>query len=378
MCGNFEPSKELALMLLPLAVTASMLRARPPIFRSLRLYSQLSEKPPLKLVAELRKLTEVSITKAREALAASNNDVSAALVWLQNDLAVSGAQKAAKVAHRAAGEGLVGASVLARGTGSATGHGGVRAALVELNCETDFVARNSLFSRLVADVAHTAAFLAEPAAPESDSGSSSIRHVPRGQLLDAPLLSAEGPTPSPVTALSHGTVADAIRAAIAKLGENIVLQRAAAVAHEPIPPARNELGLRVAAYAHGHGSTPLPPSQAQGRVGALALVALKSPRLHTLLGAQEFHGDLERVERSLARQIVGFDTRTIRGDEEGALYGQPFMMLGDALEGETVEAGLGRWAKEKRLIHDTDGGDTGGIQVVEFLKWTVGESPDAT
>ncbi|KAI9453543.1 elongation factor TS-domain-containing protein [Lactarius psammicola] len=357
-----------------------MLRARPPVFRSLRLYSQFAEKPSLKLVAELRKLTEVSITKAREALAASNNDVSAALAWLQNDLAVSGAQKAAKVAHRTAGEGLVGASVLARGTGSGTGHSGVRAALVELNCETDFVARNALFARLVADVAHTAAFLAEPAKPESENSNvsnSSIHHVPRAQLLDAPLLSAEGPTPSPAAVSSHGTVADAIRAAIAKLGENIVLQRAAAVAHEPVPRARSELGLRVATYAHGHGGASLPPSQAQGRVGALALVALKSPRLHMLLGEPEFRGDLERVERALARQIVGFDTRAIRG-EEGALYGQPFMMLGDALEGETVEAGLGRWAREKRLTLDTDEGDTGGIQVVEYLKWTVGESPDAT
>jgi elongation factor Ts len=375
-CGNLEPSLLLRYVLLQ--PTVRMLRARPPVVRSLRLYSQFSEKPPLKLVAELRKLTEVSITKAREALAASNNDVSAALVWLQNDLTVSGAQKAAKVAHRAAGEGLVGASVLARGTGSTTGHGGVRAALVELNCETDFVARNALFSRLVADVAHTAAFLAEPAEPEPDSNSSSIRQVPRGQLLDAPLLSAEGPAPSPVSALSQGTVADAIRAAIAKLGENIVLQRAAAVAHEQVSPAQSELGLRVAAYAHGHGGAVLPSSQAQGRVGALALVALKSPRLHELLGAPEFRGDLERVERALARQIVGFDTRTIRGGDEGALYGQPFMMLGDAVGGETVEAGLGRWAREKRLILDTDGGDTGGIQVVEFLKWTVAESPDAT
>ena len=357
-----------------------MLRPRPPVLGSLRHYAQFTKKPSLKLVAELRKLTEVSITKAREALAASNDDVSAALAWLQNDLAVSGAQKAAKVAHRAAGEGLIGASVLARGTGSATGHGGVRAALVELNCETDFVARNALFARLVSDVSHTAAFLAEPAEPaESDSGgsSSSIRHVPRAQLLDAPLLSAEGPAPSPASALAHGTVADAIRAAIAKLGENIVLQRAAAVTHEPVLPAQSELGLRVAAYAHGHGGTSLRPSQAQGRVGALALVALKSPRLHALLGTPEFRVDFERVERALARQIVGFDTRAIRG-EDGALYGQPFMMLGDALEGETVEAGLLRWAREKRLILDSDGGDTGGIQVVEFLKWTVGESPDAT
>ncbi len=60
-------------------------------------------------------------------------------------LAISGAKKAAKVSHRTAGEGLVSASVLSRGTGSSPG--GVRAALVELNCETDFVARNALFGR---------------------------------------------------------------------------------------------------------------------------------------------------------------------------------------------------------------------------------------
>ncbi len=124
--------------------TASMLRARPPIFGSHRLYSRFAEKPYLKLVSELRKLTEVSITKAREALAASNNSVSAALVWLQNGLTVSSAQKVVKVAHCTAGDGLFGASVLARGTGSETGHDRVRAAIVELNCETDFVARNAL------------------------------------------------------------------------------------------------------------------------------------------------------------------------------------------------------------------------------------------
>jgi hypothetical protein len=50
-------------------------------------------KPPLKRVAELRKLAEVSITNSREALAASNNGLSAALNWLQDDLAVSGAKK---------------------------------------------------------------------------------------------------------------------------------------------------------------------------------------------------------------------------------------------------------------------------------------------
>ena len=350
-----------------------MVAVRPPAFTSFRFYSRHAEKPPLMLVAELRKLTEVSITKAREALAASNNDVSAALKWLQNDLAISGAKKAAKVAHRTAGEGLVGASVLSRGTGSSPG--GVRAALVELNCETDFVARNALFGRLVADVAHTAAFLAESGSggqiePRDDGHQKTyIRPVPRERLLDAPLLSAEGPGPGGGGGM-QGTVGSAIRDAIAKLGENVVLQRAVSVVHDPVPRLRGDLGLRVASYTHG-GVLP-----SQGRIGALALIALKSPRLTPLLSSLDFRQELERVERSVARQIVGFDTPAIRG-EEGALIDQPFMMFGDALEGETVGAGLARWVRQKLLVLDADGAEAGGLEVVEFMKWTVGESSDA-
>ncbi|KAI0299844.1 hypothetical protein BC826DRAFT_993687 [Russula brevipes] len=194
--------------------------------------------------------------------------------------------------------------------------------------------------------------------------------VPRERLLDAPLLSAEGP------GAQHGaggaaqgmtTVGSAIREAVAKLGENIVLQRAVSVVHDPVPRARADLGLRVASYTHGGLLA------SQGRIGALALVALKSPRLTPLLSTVEFREELERIERSLARQIVGFDTTAIRG-EEGALYDQPFMMSGDAHEGETVGAALSRWARQKQLILDTDEADTGGLEVVEFVKWTVGDS----
>ncbi|KAF8257755.1 hypothetical protein EI94DRAFT_1774371 [Lactarius quietus] len=270
--------------------------------------------PQLKLVAELRKLTRVSVSiaKARETLAASNNDVSATLVLLQKDLTVSGAQKAANVADRAASESLV-------GTDSEKGHLGVLSALVEFNCETDFVARNAFFSRLVADIALTAEFCVGPAKPEtySDSGGGSSIRLPRTVT---------------VAVLSHATVANAIRAAIAKLGENIVLQRAAVVA---LPHAWSQQGLRVTARAHGHGVS-----------------------MHALLRTPDFRGGLERIDGALARQI----------EEEGALCGQPFMVLGDALEGETVEAGLGWW-RERSVC---------GIQVVEFLKWTVGESTNAT
>ncbi|KAH9980790.1 hypothetical protein BJV74DRAFT_946750 [Russula compacta] len=365
-----------------------------------------STKPPLKLVAELRKLTEVPITKAREALAASNNDVSAALDWLQHDLAISGAKKAAKVAHRAAREGLVGASVLSRGRGTTTtgssspspssSSGGVRAALVELNCETDFVARNALFRSLVADVAHTAAFFAGEGQGPADPEQHPRQHhthtymrpiVPREQLLDAPLLSAAAPG----TTTTMTTVGSAIRDAIAKLGENIVLQRAlSVVVHDDavLPPSDGFGGLRLASYAHGGGgggggveSSTASTLVSQGRIGALALIALRSRRLPTLLRTRDFCEQLERIERALARQIVGFDTLAIRGEEDeegggGALYDQPFMMFRDALEGETVGAGLARWAREKQLVLDADGADARGLEVVEFVKWTVGESSD--
>jgi len=54
------------------------------------------------------------------------------------------------------------------------------------------------------------------------------------------------------------------------------------------------------------------------------------PAPASLLDVLEFCGDLERVEHALAWQIVWFDMRTICR-EEGALYGQPFMMLGNTL-----------------------------------------------
>ena len=64
-------------------------------------------KPNMKLLKDLRKETEVSMSKAKEALVKNNNDYAKALAWLSEDAAVSGAKKAQKVAGRTAGEGLI-------------------------------------------------------------------------------------------------------------------------------------------------------------------------------------------------------------------------------------------------------------------------------
>lgn len=336
-----------------------MFASRAAVLPSFRLYSTAA-KPSVKLIAELRKRTEVSISKAREALTATNNDVEAAFKWLEDDLVASGAKKAEKLADRSTKQGLIGVSVLSRGVGegSGKGKGGVRAAMVELNCETDFVARNTRFDALVADIAHTAAFIAEPV----DSGDL-FRPLPLELLNDAPLLSHTGEQHD-----SQTTVGAAIHDGIARFGELLSLRRVMTVVQDPLP---QNLGLRVATYAHGSvGNTN------HGQIGSLALLALKSPKLGELIASQAFRDELVTLERSLARQIVGFPTTTLKPlegtEDENALYEQPFMMYSRS-KGETVRQTLKRWAVERGLVQDGNA-EEGGLEVLDFAKWSVGQS----
>ncbi|MDB5070869.1 MAG: translation elongation factor Ts [Candidatus Eremiobacteraeota bacterium] len=102
------------------------------------------------------KPTTDEIKRLREETGAGLADVRNALLWAEGDyerakarLAETGQAKAEKKAERAANEGLVGSYIHA---------GGKIGVLVEVNCETDFVARNERFKELVRDVAmHVAA-----------------------------------------------------------------------------------------------------------------------------------------------------------------------------------------------------------------------------
>lgn len=229
--------------------------------------------------------------------------------------------------------------------------------MVEVNCETDFVGRNARFDSLVADIAHTAAFIAE-----AEDSSNFIKPVSLEMLQDAPLLSHTG---GQTEAL--GTVGSAIHDSIARFGEKIQLRRAVSVVHNP---SISNVCLRLATYAHGSVGVPT-----QGQIGALAVLALRSNKLDNLLQARPFMEDLSKLERSLARQIVGFPTTRLRLEsdvaDEGALYEQQFMMYPGS-DGQTVSRVLQQWAQEHGL-ESPDGESRGGLEVVEFMKWSVGE-----
>jgi elongation factor Ts len=134
------------------------------------------------MVKDLRDLTGAGMMDCKAALGESGGNVDAAVDWLRK----KGLSKAAKKADRVAAEGLIG--VTTKGT---------KGVVVEVNSETDFVARNDLFQGLVKMIADVA--LGTGADVEK------IKAAKAGSL----------------------TVADSISETVAKIGENMTLRRAA-------------------------------------------------------------------------------------------------------------------------------------------------------
>ena len=142
-------------------------------------------------VSELRQRTQAGMMDCKKALEECQGDMDQAVEWLRK----KGISRGESRAGRAASEGKIVAQVAPDG---ATG------ALVELNSETDFVARNEAFGQTVERVADT--LLA--------SGS-----------IDGAVTTAEG---SPLLAAKFGdagTLADSLKQLTGTIGENIVLRR---------------------------------------------------------------------------------------------------------------------------------------------------------
>ena len=92
------------------------------------------------LVKELREKTGAGMLDCKKALEANNGDISASIDWLRE----KGISKAAKKADRIAAEGV--AAILTKGN---------KAAIIEVNSETDFVAKNEKFTGMVNDILET-------------------------------------------------------------------------------------------------------------------------------------------------------------------------------------------------------------------------------
>ncbi|CAG2173715.1 unnamed protein product, partial [Oppiella nova] len=142
--------------LLPGTAVTAMTRALGPTCATRALSAKptsASDSP----MATLRRRTGYAYSLCRKALELHGQDLTQAERWLRAEAAKQGWERAQRVAQRPVAEGLV---AVYRGP-SHTGAGGL-AAMLELNCETDFVARNEVFgglaralTRQLSDFGHT-------------------------------------------------------------------------------------------------------------------------------------------------------------------------------------------------------------------------------
>lgn len=280
-------------------------------------------------VKDLREKTGAGMMDCKAALTENGGDIEAAVDWLRK----KGLSKAAKKSGRVAAEGAVGLAVA-----------GKRAAVVEVNSETDFVARNQQFQDLVRDIAKVAEKVGDDV----------------GAILGAP-------------AATGGMVSEAIASAIATIGENITLRRAGVLAVE---------NGAIGSYIHNS------VSDGMGKIGVL--VALEST------GKVE---ELQALGRQIAMHVAaanpvaidasGVDGETVARErailaEKATAQGKPANVID-----KIVESGLKTYFKEVCLVDqpfvvepsksvaqavkEAEGRVGAPIKLSAFLRFSLGE-----
>lgn len=285
------------------------------------------------MVKDLRETTGVGMMDCKQALSENDGDMQAAIDWLRK----KGLSKAAKKAGRVAAEGLIG--VLTAGT---------KGVVVEVNSETDFVARNEQFQGLVKMIAQVAL--------KVHGDVEKIKAAPVGAV----------------------TVETAIADAIATIGENMTLRRAAFL----------EVGAGVvSSYVHN------AVIEGLGKIGVI--VALESP------GSAD---ELAVLGRQLAMHVAAanpqaldaasLDPQIVRREKD--VLADKYRQQGkpeNVIE-KIVESGLKTYYKEVCLleqisVHAEHNGKSvavavkeaeakvgGPIKVAGFVRYALGEGID--
>ncbi len=280
------------------------------------------------MVKELRDSTGAGMMDCKSALTESNGDMEAAVDWLRK----KGLSKAAKKAGRIAAEGLIG--VLVQGT---------KGVVVEVNSETDFVARNDLFQGLVKMIADVAL--------DSGTDIEQIKAAKAGSI----------------------TLADAIADTIAKVGENMTLRRAAALSVKQ---------GAIGSYVHNSVSDGL------GKIGVI--VAVESA------GKAD---ELAAIGRQLAMHVASANPQAVEPsgldpavvEREKNVLADKFKQQGKPANviDKIVESGLKTFYKEACLLEqpfifddkksvaqalkESEGTVGGAIKVTGFVRYALGE-----
>jgi len=242
-------------------------------------------------VKDLRERSGAGMMDCKKALAETNGDLEAAVDWLR----AKGLAAAAKKSSRTAAEGLVGTKVA-----------GTKGVAVEVNSETDFVAKNEQFQGFVKAVTEVAL----------ETG-----------VADAAALSA-------ATYPTGGTVNDALVSNIATIGENQTLRRVAQVSvsqgavvdyvHNAVAPGLGKIGVLVALEGDADADVLLP----LGKQIAMHIAAA----FPLALSASDIDPSLLERERAIAA-------------EKAAESGKPAEIVA-----KMVDGAVAKFAKENALL----------------------------
>ena len=281
------------------------------------------------LVKELREQTGAGMMDCKKALGENDGDLEAAIDWLRKE----GLSAAAKKAGRIAAEGLI-----------AVATGGTRGAVVEVNAETDFVARNEQFQEFVGGVAN----IALKGAGDLESLTSAAR--PGGD-----------------------TVAETLTNLIATIGENMNIRRVETLEvgsgvvvsymHNALAAGLGKIGVLVALESTGDAGK----LEAFGKKLAMHVAATDPQALTREDVTAE---DLEREKTVLAEQARAsgkpeeiiekmVEGRMRKYYEEVCLMEQTFVIDNETKVSKAVEAA------------GQDAG--GGIKVTGFKRFALGE-----
>ena len=266
------------------------------------------------MVKELRDTSGAGMMDAKKALTETGGDMEAAIDWLRT----KGLAKAAKKSGRTAAEGLVGVAV----------KGGV-GVVVEVNSETDFVARNSDFQEIVRAIAEVA------------TGCADIEAL-RGAPLD------------------DKTVQEAVTDKIVTIGENLHLRRMASVegdsvaayVHNAVADNLGKIGVIVALKGQDNGIG----KQIAMHIAATSPASLSEKDLDPAVIEREKNVLTEQARESgkpeavIEKMIVG---RMQKFFEEVTLLNQKFVMNPDLTVGKAAQEA--------------------GVEVVAFARLAVGE-----
>jgi elongation factor Ts len=288
------------------------------------------------LVKELREKSGAGMMDCKRALTESAGDMDAAIDWLRT----KGLSKAAKKADRVAAEGLV--AVALRNVGA-----GMAGAVIELNAETDFVARNGLFQ--------AAALKAAEAALDAGAEVDAI----------AAARTADGET-----------IGEMITGLVATIGENMRLRRAgrfvvergavAAYVHNQTAPGLGRIGVLVAVEGEGdqarlsdlgrriamHVAATSPLSLSADDLDPAAIEREKAILTEQALESGKPANVAEKMVEGRIRKFL----------EEVVLLKQAFVMNPD----QTVE----------QLVAETAKTLGSPVEVVGFVRFALGEGVD--